>query len=214
MTAPVEPKVDPVPPVVETVFIADPRTSDQTIEVVESWGLTARTFPTGGAVLEANIEHQKGCLITELRLPDMSGLALLEELRTRSSILPVVVFSAHADLASAVRAVRLGALTVLEKPCSESDLSAAVRDAIAESRAQSDRQLKALDMRTRMKTLNRDEAALVELILAGMKNNVIARRTGVSLRTVENRRRHVYEKMGADCIADLVQRVLLAKQTW
>jgi two-component system response regulator FixJ len=209
-----QPRIDMTTPAVETVFIADPRVSEQTILAAESWGLASQAFSSGSAVLEANIEHQKGCLITELRLPDMSGIELLEELKLRASILPAIVLTAHADLASAVRATRLGAVAVLEKPCSEADLSSAVREAIVENRQQSDVRLKAIEMRARLKALSADETALIELILDGVKNTVIARRVGMSLRTVENRRRQVYEKMGAECLADLIQRVLLAKQSW
>jgi FixJ family two-component response regulator len=201
-------------PEVETVFIADPNVSEQTIQVAESWGQVSKTFTSGQALLEANIEHQSGCLITELRLPDMSGIELLEILKMRASTLPAVVLTAHADIASAVKAVRLGALTVLEKPCSDSNLSSTVREALLQSRENRETQLKVIDMRARLNSLNSDEASLVDMILAGMKNSVIARRTGVSLRTIENRRQRVYEKMGADCVADLVQRILQAKQCW
>lgn len=209
-----QPQVDLPTPEVETVFIADPNVSEQTIQVAESWGQVSKTFSSGHAVLEANIEHQAGCLITELRLPDMSGIELLDKLKMRASTLPAVVLTAHADVASAVKAVRLGALAVLEKPCSDSNLYSTILEAIQQSREQRDAQLKAIDMRARLNALNSDEASLVEMILEGMKNTVIARRVGVSLRTIENRRQRVYEKMGAECVADLVQRVLLAKQSW
>jgi two-component system, LuxR family, response regulator FixJ len=201
-------------PAVETVFIVGQTHDGQVVQAAESWGLATKTFSSGFAALAANIEHRRGCLITELRLPDMSGFELLDELKQRASIVPVVVLTAHADVALAVKAMRHGAVTVLEFPCSEADLSAAIREAIEESRQQSDERLKALEMRDRLSSLSQQEAELVEMILNGMKNNVIARRVGVSLRTVENRRRQVYEKMGAECVADLVQRVLLAKQTW
>jgi FixJ family two-component response regulator len=209
-----QPQVDLPTPEVETVFIADPNVSEQTIQVAESWGQASKTFSSGHAVLEANIEHQAGCLITELQLPDMSGIELLEKLKMRASILPVVVLTAHADVSSAVKAVRLGAMAVLEKPCSDSNLSSTILGAILQCRERRDAQLNAIDMRARLSSLNNDEASLVEMILEGMKNTVIARRVGVSLRTIENRRQRVYEKMGAHCIADLVQRVLQARQTW
>jgi two-component system, LuxR family, response regulator FixJ len=201
-------------PPVETVFIVGQNGDHQFERVAASWGLTTKSYPSAHDVLEANVELQSGCLITELRLPDMSGIELIEELKQRGSILTVVVLTAHADVASAVKAMRLGALTVLEKPCSESELSSAIHEAVGYGREQADVRLKALDMRSRLNSLNRDEGVLVEMILEGVKNNAIARSMGVSLRTIENRRRRVYEKMGADCIADLVQRILLAKQTW
>jgi FixJ family two-component response regulator len=209
-----QPRVDLPTPEMETVFIADPNVSEQTIQVAESYGQVLKIFSSGHALLEANIEHQKGFLITELRLPDMNGIELLEKLKSRASTLPAVVLTDHADLSSAVKAARLGAVAVLEKPCSDSHLSSSISEAIQQSREQYHIQLKALDMRERLNALNSDEASLVEMILAGMKNSVIARRMRVSLRTIENRRQRVYEKMGADCVADLVQRVLQAKQSW
>lgn len=196
----------------ETVFLVGQSDDTPISQAAESWGLATRTFPTGRAVLEAGIELCKGCLVTELQLFDMSGIDLLEKLKEQGNILPAFVLTKYADVSSAVKAMQQGATEVLEIPCSEADMSMAIRDAIQLDREQRDTRLKAIEMRGRLAALGSDEKLLVEMILEGVTNKSIARRLNVSIRTVENRRSRLHAKMGAKRITDLVQHILLAKQ--
>jgi FixJ family two-component response regulator len=138
----------------------------------------------------------------------MSGLELQEELIRRGVDISVVVLTGFATTPGTVRAMRNGALTLLEKPCRDDELWEAVRDGLAEDRRNHAIQSNLGEIRRRYDSLTAKEREVLNHVAAGEANKVIARRLDVSLRTVELHRQNVFQKMGADSLAELVRMVV------
>lgn len=148
------------------------------------------------------------CLICGIQLPGMSGVELQDTLiRTRSK-LPIIFVTEQCDIRSIVRAMKNEAVTVLEKPTDQQMLREAVRDAFELGTRFHRIDRRHADMRTRLSGLTDKEREVLDLMMAGVPNKGIARRLDVGLRTVENRRHHIFEKMGTRSLAVLVQRVV------
>jgi FixJ family two-component response regulator len=173
-------------------------------------GLPAREFPSAEAFLAEYQPGNPGCLVTDVRMLGMSGLELQEELNRRGIRLPVIVLTAHARTPLTVRAMQAGAVTLLDKPYQQDDLWDAIRRALARdavSRAEATRRD---ELRANIASLTPAERTVLERIVQGQPNKLIAKQLGVSLRTVENRRQAVIEKMRADSVAELVRMVIEA----
>lgn len=138
----------------------------------------------------------------------MSGLELQEELTSRGITLPVVVLTAYARTALTVRAVQAGAVTVLEKPYQDDDLWDAIRKALAQDAASRVERRRRQDIRRRLARLTPAQYQVMDLIVAGKPNKVIAQELDVSVRTVENRRHEVFQVMQAGSVAELVRMVI------
>jgi two-component system, LuxR family, response regulator FixJ len=173
--------------------------------LVDSIGLACRTFETAGKFLEHYDPRQPGCLVLDIFMPGMSGLELQEELNRRGAVIPVIFITGHADVASAVAAVRHGAFNYLEKPFRNPELIENVRAAIdldgrnREMLAQQDA------IRERIALLTRREREVLELIVRGLASKVMAEEMGLSKRTVELHRSRVMDKMGTRSVAQLVR---------
>lgn len=170
----------------------------------------------GFASAEEFLAHYKGrrpaCLVTDVRMLGMSGLELQEELRRRGATIPVIVLTAFASTPAAVRAMKNGAVTMLEKPCRDDELWEAVRDGLAAERQALAADVTRDELRRRMATLTPKEREVLQYITAGDANKVVARKMGVSVRTVEIHRRGVFQKMGADSLAELVRLVVAVEK--
>lgn len=173
--------------------------------LVHSIGVTSRTFPSADKFLEHYDPRQPGCLVLDVFMPGMSGLELQDELNRRGAVIPVIFITGHADVQSAVAAVRHGAFNYLQKPFSNSELVSSVRQALEldgrnrELLAQQDA------IRDRLASLTRREREVLELIVRGLPSRVMAEEMGLSKRTVELHRSRVMDKMGAQSIAQLVR---------
>jgi two-component system, LuxR family, response regulator FixJ len=150
-----------------------------------------------------------GCLVLDVRMPGMSGLELLSHLRSRGSQLPVIVVTAHADVPTAVRAMKQGAETFLEKPCSEDELWTAIDEVLHRDREQQTQQRLAAETRARMQDLTPDELQVYRLLVDGFQNKQVASRLGIGLRTVELRRSTIMRKMQANSFSELVRMAIL-----
>jgi FixJ family two-component response regulator len=148
---------------------------------------------------------QPGCVVAELCQPGMSGFELQECLAARGAQIPIVFCSAAADVASAVRAMRLGAVTVLKKPYRDEEMVQALQLAIEKDSAGRTNRAKHAEMRYRFDQLHDRERETLQLILAGLPNKTIARKLGVSRRTVERIRAAAFEKLGAESALDVVR---------
>jgi FixJ family two-component response regulator len=153
----------------------------------------------------------RSCLLLDMRMPEMSGMEVQDALRQRGCLLPIVFISGHGDVPLAVEAMRKGALHFLEKPFSNETLIAALRDALkqAEDRArdgQTDPQARQL-----LTSLTSRERQVLELVVVGKLNKIIADELGISIKTVELHRSRVMQKMRARSIAQLVQTYVAAK---
>lgn len=146
------------------------------------------------------------CLITDIRMPDMDGIALQEELARRGIRVPVIVMTGHADVPLAVRAMRAGATDFIEKPFKHETLLSAVRHALA-SGAKADASQDP-EVAQRMAELTAREREVMDLMVHGHPNKVIAQKLDISFRTVEVHRSRILAKMEAENVAELVRLVL------
>ena len=193
-----------------TVFVVD---DDEQVRgsvraLAQSMGLPCRAFASAEEFLEGYEEGHRGCVVTDLRLRGLSGLEFQEEIVRREWPLPVIVVTGYARTATTVRAVKSGAIAVLEKPCQEDALWEAIRLAMTEEPKWHAQHQRRRELRARMELLTPDERRVMKLLIEGLPNKTIAQQLGVSLRTIENRRHAVFTKMQAGSIAELVRMVM------
>jgi FixJ family two-component response regulator len=171
--------------------------------LMRSIGLEAQGFPSAAAFLAAWRPRRRACLVTDVRMPGMSGLALQRELRDRGAKLPIILITGHGDVAMAVRAMKEGAADFIEKPFDDQTLIDAVHKALHEPALAFplDRE----EIEARMATLTPREREVMLLVAAGKPNKVVSTELDLSVRTVEVHRARVIEKMRADSLADLVR---------
>jgi FixJ family two-component response regulator len=191
----------------QTVFVVDDDEDarNSVCALVRSMGLPTRGFSSAEEFLEAYTSDAPGCLVTDVRLLGMSGIDLQEALAARGKELPVIVLTAFARTSLTVRAIQQGAVTLLDKPYHDDDLWEAIGKGLTEDAERRAKRSRREEIRARVERLSTSERDVLELVVAGQANKVIAKRLGVSLRTVENRRREVFAKMEADSVAELVR---------
>lgn len=178
--------------------------------LLETSGIEVRDFPAGAALL-AQLEKTGAppggvCAVSDVRMPEMSGLELLEELKRRGHGFPVIFITAHADIPLAVEAMRRGAVNFIEKPFAAEALIQAIRLAALEERAPRPHPaLPAAVPNPKLGTLTRREKQVLELVVAGKFNKTIADVLGISTKTVELHRASVMTKLGVRTLPDLVK---------
>jgi FixJ family two-component response regulator len=170
-----------------------------------SIGLEARAYATAGDFLAAAVSDAPGCLVIDIRLPDMNGLDFQEQLTQTGVRLPVVMMTGYGDIPMSVRAMKHGAVDFLPKPFKDQDMLDAVLAAI-----ERDRQRRAVDgdaskMRERFGTLSAREQQVMQLVTTGKMNKRVAADLGISEITVKIHRAAVMRKMGARTLAELVR---------
>lgn len=177
--------------------------------LIESADHQARGFASAEDFLAALPDTEAtGCIVTDVRMPGMSGVELLQALAQRGSTLPVVVITAHGDVPMAVEAMRLGALDFVEKPFEEMALLEVVERALEESAQRSLALSADADVRKRFRALTPREREVLQMILAGEPNRRVARALAISEKTVEAHRSHIMDKIGATSFADLVTKAV------
>lgn len=195
-----------------TVYIVDD--DDASREAVEmllaEMKVDFKSYQSAEQFLDEYDGARPGCLVTDVRMLEMSGLELQVELRRRDISLPVVVVTAYADAPVVVKAMKNGAVTLLEKPCRNHELWDAIREGLANDVENLERERQLKDLQARLDKLTPAEQAVLELILAGLPNKAIAARLDISIRTVEVRRQGIFSKLEANSVAELVQIVMLA----
>jgi len=191
---------------VPKVYVVDdePTVRDALRLLLHSVGLDVVVFAGAREFLEYRIDEHPGCVVTDLRMPLMSGIDLLEALRARGSALPVVIISGHGDIRLAVRALKSGAVDFVEKPFNEQDLLDAVNAALLSFRRSGGSDAARSDGAQRLESLSLREREVLRLVVSGLPNKTIGRQLGVSTRTVEAHRAHLMEKMQVGSLAELV----------
>jgi two-component system response regulator FixJ len=177
--------------------------------LVEAMGLPTFGFASAEEFLDRYDGRRPACLVTDVRMLGMSGLELQEELLRRGVTIPVIVLTGFATTPGTVRAMRNGALTLLEKPCRDDELWEAIRNGLAADREAMAAGESREEIRRRFGTLTAKEREVLTHISAGDANKIVARKLNVSLRTVELHRQSVFQKMGADSLAELVRMVVV-----
>ena len=151
---------------------------------------------------------QSGCALVDMRMPEMDGLELQQELSARNSLMTVIIITGHADVPLTVRAVKAGALDVLEKPFSNEKLVAQARAALAISAAKAETALRKKRLQQKLQSLSCREQEVMNLIVEGRSNKEIATALRLSPRTVDIHRARVMEKLGARSVVELVRMTL------
>jgi two-component system response regulator FixJ len=175
-----------------------------------SAGIDVRTYDSATGFLKVAPTVQAGCIITDVRMPDLSGIELLRRLRELKVAVPVIVITAHADIPLAVEAMRIGATDFLEKPFEDEVLLASVRSALESGNREQKRQTERSNIEARLAALSNRERDVLEGLVAGRANKQIAYDLGISARTIENYRANLMLKMQAASLSDLVRMALIA----
>jgi two-component system, LuxR family, response regulator FixJ len=177
--------------------------------LLASDGLPVRLHESALAFLDAMTETSTGCIVTDVRMPGIDGIELLRRLKARGFSLPVIVMTGHADVPMAVEAMKEGAVDFIEKPFDDDMFLAAVRSALRlqEQHAQRDAQI--TEVQARLQGLSERERQVLEGLVAGKANKVIAYDLGISPRTVEIYRANVMTKMQAGSLSELVRMALV-----
>ncbi|MBO6716711.1 MAG: response regulator transcription factor FixJ [Rhizobiaceae bacterium] len=176
-------------------------------------GFAARAHESATAFLSVASGLRSACLITDLRMPDMSGVELLHRLREQDAMLPTIVITGHGDVPMAVEAMKAGALDFIEKPFADDVLLAAVERSVAELEKRPRTEDDGEAIRNRLTELSDRERQVMRGVVAGLPNKTIAYDLDISPRTVEVHRANVMAKMQARSLPELVRMVLAAGET-
>jgi two-component system, LuxR family, response regulator FixJ len=173
--------------------------------------LDVQSYPSAAAFLEALPEANLSCVITDVRMPGMSGIDLLRRLRERKISVPVIVITGHGDIPLAVEAMRIGAIDFLEKPFDDEVLIASVKAALRQKEGEVKRHGERAEIEGRLAALSNRERDVLGGLVAGRANKQIAFDLGISPRTVEIYRANLMSKMQAGSLSDLVRMALIAE---
>lgn len=183
----------------------DQASREAVAHLVEEMDVPVRTYGSAEEFLNKYNGERPACLVTDIRMLQMSGLELQEELASQGTTMATIVLTAYADTSITVRAIKNGAVTLLEKPCRDLELWDAIREALAVDRKQYESDLERAELVRRIETLTPQEKEVLALVVAGDPNKAIASKLDVSIRTVEVRRSSIFQKMHADSVAELVR---------
>lgn len=178
------------------------------VSLAESVALPAQAFRSGEEFLAVWQPDLRGCVVSDFRLPKMSGLDLLAELVERKSELPFIMISGHADVPVAVSAIKQGAFDFLQKPVVAQEALDRIQAALAEEHRRWEARQKEIAATGALERLTEREAEIMKLMVAGKKSREIASELKISERTVEIHRSRVMSKTGCGSLAELARLVL------
>lgn len=187
----------------------DEAVRDSLAFLLRSADIPADTYESAAAFLERFPEANVGCIVTDIRMPEISGIELLKQVKEIDPGIPVIVITGHGDVPLAVEAMKLGAVDFFEKPFDDDTLIAAIRMAIDNNHDRRQEDAKIAEFRTRIATLSAREREVLEGLVAGHPNKTIAYDLGISHRTVEVYRANLMTKMRAATLSDLVRMATL-----
>lgn len=171
-----------------------------------------RTYESAVVFLDNAAEDMEGCVVTDVRMPEMTGLDLLKHMHSRSITLPVIVITGHGDIRLAVEAMKAGAVDFLEKPFDEERILEAIRAALKNWHIEDGRASERAVVVERRASLSPRELQVLDGLVAGLPNKTIAHDLGISPRTVEIYRANVMDKMQAGSLSELVRMALLTEK--
>ena len=191
--------------------IDDDEAVRQSLEfLLRASGVAAKTYESASAFLNALPTVEAGCIITDVRMPGISGMELLKRLGEMQVKLPVIVITGHGDVPLAVEAMKIGAVDFLEKPFEDEHLLGSVRSALDRLQQNAARDAKRAEVEARLAALTNREREVLDGLVAGKPNKVIAFDLAISPRTVEIYRANVMTKMGAASLSELVRMALVS----
>jgi two-component system response regulator FixJ len=171
---------------------------------------TVRSFESAKAFLEIMPELRSGCIITDVRMPGISGIDLLRRVKELGVDIPVIMITGHGDISLAVEAMKIGAADFLEKPFDDDQLLAALRATLSRDAGMAERNAELAKIHEKLATLSNRERQVLEGLVAGSANKTIAFDLGISPRTVEIYRANLMTKMAANSLSDLVRMAMMA----
>lgn len=179
--------------------------------LIDCAGLKVRPYESAPAFLEAVPEMEHGCIVTDVRMPEMNGIELIGRLKALGIADPVIVITGHADVPMAIQAMKQGVADFIEKPFSDEAILNAIRSALARESDRDRTRAEQQQTLERMATLTQREAEVLEGLVEGHANKVIAYDLSISARTVEVYRANVMAKMQARSLSELVRMVTIAR---
>ncbi len=194
----------------QTIHVVD---DDEAMRDSMAWLLEGECYAvacydSADSFLAAHGEHMHGCLILDVRMPQMSGLELHEKLDALGSQLPIIFVTGHGDVPMAVSALQRGACDFIEKPFTNEDLLSRIRRALELDSQISARRQRDSVIEHRLRLLTQREREVMQLVVAGKLNKQVADELNISMKTVEAHRARVMEKMGVRTLAELVKAVM------
>ena len=178
--------------------------------LLKTAGVSVRGFDSAKAFLDVLPAIKSGCIITDVRMPEITGIDLLRHLKESGLDIPVIVITGHGDISLAVEAMKIGAVDFLEKPFDDDLLLAAVRSALNTEAGAARHKAEIADIHDKLAALSNRERQVLEGLVAGKANKVIAFDLGISPRTVEIYRANLMTKMSANSLSDLVRMAMTA----
>lgn len=197
-----------------TVYVVD---DDEAVRkgltfLLRTASLAVETFPSAGAFLDAYDPARRGCLLLDVRMPEMTGLELQRELKGRGWSIPAIFMTGHATVSLAIAAMKAGAFDFIEKPLRDDALLESVERALDWDATHRVDRLRLADVKARAASLTMREREVLDLAAEGESNKEIGRRLGISFRTVELHRSHILEKMRARTTSELIRMAILLSQ--
>jgi two-component system response regulator FixJ len=178
--------------------------------LLKTAGIEARGFESAKTFLEMLPRIKTGCIITDVRMPEITGIDLLRRVKESSLDIPVIVITGHGEISLAVEAMKIGAVDFLEKPFDDDLLLASVRSALNKEADAAKHKAEVADIDDKLAALSNRERQVLEGLVAGKANKVIAFDLGISPRTVEIYRANLMTKMAANSLSDLVRMAITA----
>jgi two-component system response regulator FixJ len=180
--------------------------------LLEGRGLSVRGFASAEAFLAGLSAGQPACVVSDVRLPGLSGVDLQRALKAQGNDVPVILITGHGDIAMAVTAMKEGAFDFVEKPYDADYLIANIERAMAAAQELRSKESERQELMAQLAGLSPRQKEVMHLVVDGLSNKEIALRLGISPRTVENYRAWVMERMGAANLAALVRKVLIIER--
>ena len=189
----------------------DPAVRDSLAFLLDTAGLASRTYDSAAALLAHADNLPPGCIVTDVRMPDMNGLEMVRRLSEMGVRHPVIVMTGHADVPLAIEAVRAGVKDFIEKPFDDEALISSIRSALADQAGAAEHEGQVAEVRERLASLSTRDRQVLDGLVAGRANKVIAYDLEISPRTVEVYRANVMTKMQARSLSELVRMAILVR---
>jgi len=195
-----------------TVFIVDdnPAVRDSLALLIMAQGMRTVTFANAMEFLDGYSEGEIGCMVLDVRMPQITGLALQEKLVERGVTIPIIFITGHGDIEQCRRAFQTGAIDFLTKPIDQNRLINSLRAGIRISIQQQQQEEKTQEVITQLNRISGREREVLELVADGLSSKEIARQLDLSPRTIEVHRANLFSKLGVDSLADLIRFYLKA----
>jgi two-component system response regulator FixJ len=197
-----------------TIFVIDDQESVRHAigEMLSVFGFTVKTFDSALRFLEQVDPDRPGCVVADVRMPEMDGITLVTEMARRRIAMPAILISGHADVPMAVAGIKAGAEDFIEKPVDDAMLVAAINRALARVMSDRDSSKTNDELETRFARLTPRQVEIFDLVAGGFTSQAIGSKLDLSTRTVESYRAQVMEKMQAESVAVLVRQAVRLKR--